>query len=127
MTLLINRVTFEKGKANFLKLLSKRIHDFELSLVSKTIFEKSRVEIADYLKALRFAIKKFEIIMLTGMVECLRINKDESFYMCRATGNPLGIPERDWQSFLEESDKDKVQRTLEKEISIEKQFEYRIS
>lgn len=108
MTLLINRVTYEKGKANFLKLLAKKIHDFELSLFSKTIFEKCRVEIADILKALWFAINKFEIIILSGMLECLKIKKDESYYGCSYAANPLGIPESDWEAFLVETDKDKV-------------------
>lgn len=112
---MINKVTFEKGKANFLKLLSKRVHEFELSLSNRIIFERNKVEIADCLKALRFAIIKFEIIILRGQVECLKVNKDPSYYMCRNPANPLGISEPDWEAFLIASDdNDKVQKALEK-------------
>jgi serine/threonine-protein kinase ULK/ATG1 len=50
---LLSRITFEKGKANFIRLLQKKFYDYELTLGNKIIFEKSKVEISDHLKALR--------------------------------------------------------------------------
>jgi serine/threonine-protein kinase ULK/ATG1 len=52
-TKLLSRITFEKGKANFIRQLQKKFYDYELTLANKIIFEKSKVEISDHLKALR--------------------------------------------------------------------------
>lgn len=71
---MINRITFEKGKANFIRILAKKVHEYELTLSNKLIFEKSKVDISDHLKALRFGLNKFEVIILRGLVELLNIN-----------------------------------------------------
>lgn len=72
---LIKRMTFEKGKCNFLRLLSDRVHQFELTLSNRVIFEKSKVEISDHLKALRYGLNKYELIIYRGLLEWLKINK----------------------------------------------------
>jgi hypothetical protein len=101
MSQLINRITFEKGKVNFLKQLAKKLHDYEHTLSSKIYLENSKVEIADHLKALRFGTNKFALVILNGMVQWMNLDRDQQYYACRNDSNPLGIPNDDWQVFLE--------------------------
>lgn len=82
MSKLISRITFEKGKSNFLRLLAIRVHEYELTLSNKLIFEKSKVDISDHLKALRFGLNKYELIIIRGMMEWLKLNKDTEYYQC---------------------------------------------
>jgi hypothetical protein len=81
------------------------------------------VEIADHLKALRFGVNKYELIILAGIIQWMSVNKTDKYYPYGSAKNPLNIPEDDWQMFLTQStDKEKIQRALDKEIDIEKQF-----
>ena len=106
--------------------MAKKIHDFEITLQSKTIFEKTRVDIADHLKALRFGLNKYVMIMLQGMVGWFK--EDGKTYYYRFEGdNPLFTKEEDWQLFLREGEKELICKALEKEIAIENQFVFSVS
>jgi len=114
----LKRITFEKGKISFLRILSEKVHEYELTLANKLIFEKSKVEISDHLKALRYGLNKYELIVIRGLMEWLNVNKNPDFYKCQDILNPVGVIENDWETFLEGNEKDKIIKALEKEMNI---------
>jgi len=66
------------------------------------------VEISDHLKALRFGLNKFEMLILHGMLEWLKLNKSEDFFLCKSPNNPVNVPEDEWKVFLESEDSAKI-------------------
>ncbi|CAD8050160.1 unnamed protein product [Paramecium primaurelia] len=125
---LISRLTFEKGKCMFLRLLSQRVKEYELTLSNKLIFEKSKVDISDHLKSLRFGLNKFELIINRGLVEWMEVNKNLKYYCCWDINNPIGVNDTDWENFLTEGlDREKIKKALEKELNITQQYVYNAS
>lgn len=79
-----------------MKQLSKKLQDFEHTLASKVVFDSVKVEMADYIKALKFGINKLDLIILTGIIHWLNDDQDVTYYPSGGNGNPLSIPSKDW-------------------------------
>ncbi|KAM3135463.1 hypothetical protein pb186bvf_012482 [Paramecium bursaria] len=125
---LIKRITYEEGKSKFLRILSEKIQNFENQLTQKLIFLNNKVDISDRLKALKFGLNKYEVIIKTGLLEWLKINKDQSYYQCDQVENPLGVNENDWEEFLGKIENyASIQKALEKEIKITSEYVFKMS
>lgn len=99
--------------------MSQRLKEYELTLSSKLIFDKSKVDISDHLKSLRYGLNKYELIILRGLIEWMEVNKISKYYACENINNPINVNDTDWENFLiEGAEREKIKKVLEKDLNI---------